>query len=250
MVTAHKQKTALIQTSMFTKSVVFSLGLCALGVVTGARALADSIGQPWQAVATERADVNFLSARDPDEFMSDMAPKLTPSVVLLTREDAVARELLANSRTLSEQQALRTAAALCDEARIQGYDPLLFLAVIHIESYYNHLAVSPVGAEGLMQLMPETAAFLAERGNVKWPDKHSFDPVLNVRLGVRYVADLHRSFDNMDHALTAYNRGPHATRTILRNYGALPETVREFYAGKVLERYRVLVSNYGHLPLT
>ena len=116
---------------------------------TAARAVADNV------VASRHGAVLGLSSpRDPDLFLNDIAPVMPPPVVLLTREDAVAQEILSNSPTLSEAQAVRTAQALCDEARTLGYDPLLFLAVIHIESYYNHLAVSPVGAEGLMQLMP------------------------------------------------------------------------------------------------
>ena len=57
----------------------------------------------------------------------------------------------------------RTAQALCEEADELGYDPLMFLALIHVESNYNHLAISYVGAEGLMQLMPPTAEWTAER---------------------------------------------------------------------------------------
>jgi soluble lytic murein transglycosylase-like protein len=223
------------------------VGLALLGFFgTAARAVADNV------VALHHGAVTSLtSVRDPDLFLQDMAPVLPPPVVLLTREDAVAQEILSNSPTLSQAQALRTAQALCEEARSLGYDPLLFLAVIHIESFYNHLAISPVGAEGLMQLMPGTAEFMAERGKMPWPDNHSFDPVLNVRLGVRYLVELHREFHlRMDHALTAYNRGPHNTHYILTNYGELPDAVRDFYAGKVLDRYHTLVAAYGHLPLS
>lgn len=191
----------------------------------------------------------FSTPRDPDQFMEDNAPVLPPPVVLLTREDAVAQELLANSRTLSEAQALSTAQALCEEARHLHYDPLLFLAVIHIESFYNHLALSPVGAEGLMQLMPGTAEYMADRGKMPWPDRHSFDPVINVRLGVRYLGELNKEFKGrMDHALTAYNRGPHTTHYILQHHGELPEAIRDFYATKVLDRYGSLKAAYGHLP--
>lgn len=223
------------------------VGLALMAVCgTAARAVADNV------VASRHGAVLGLSTpRDPDVFLNDIAPVLPPPVVLLTREDAVAQEILTNSPTMSEAQALRTAQALCDEARQLGYDPLLFLAVIHIESYYNHLAISPVGAEGLMQLMPGTAEFMAERGKMPWPDNHTFDPVLNVRLGVRYLVELHREFSmNMEAALTAYNRGPHATHYILQQHGALPAPVRDFYATKVLDRYQSLKAAYGHLPLS
>ena len=221
--------------------MVVGLGLLALMV--GANAMFQLV----EASLPPRGSA-FVGRVDPEVFAQALAPGLPVPVVLLTREDAVAQELLANSRTMNQTQALRTAQALCEEARAVGRDPLLFLAVIHIESLYNHLAISPVGAEGLMQLMPETAQFLAARGRVAWPDNHSFDPVLNVRLGVRYLAELDRMFHGMDLALTAYNRGPHNTRAILQRYGSMPDAVREFYAAKVLSRHQVLVRAYGNLP--
>ena len=187
--------------------------------------------------------------RNPDDFVADIAPALPMPVVIFTREDAVAQEIVANSRTLSRGQALLTAQTLCQEAHRLGYDPLLFLAVISVESSFNHLALSPVGAEGLMQLMPGTAEFLADRGKLSWADRQSFDPVLNVRLGTRYLAELNHMFRNhMDEALTAYNRGPANTRYILQHHGHLPADIRAFYAGRVLDKYRQLKGTYGSLP--
>ncbi|MEZ4272590.1 MAG: transglycosylase SLT domain-containing protein [Myxococcota bacterium] len=117
-----------------------------------------------------------------------------------------------------------------------------------MESNYNHLAISPVGAEGLMQLMPPTAAWTANKYDLQWPEQHSFDPELNVRLGARYLALLTREFKgHMDLALTAYNRGPSATRYILGRHGRLPKDVRDFYATKVLDKYSALKHMYGHL---
>ena len=225
---------------------VLALALLAVSMGTGARALAENVVGAFRGSKV----TILLTARDPEQFLAELTPVMPRPVVLLSREDAVAQEILARSRTMTETQALRTAQALCEEARRLGYDPLLFLAVIHIESFYDHLAISPVGAEGLMQLMPPTAAFMAERGKMPWPDQHSFDPVLNVRLGVRYLVELHHEFRRMDYALTAYNRGPYNTHYILRNYGDLPAHVRDFYATKVLDRYETLKGLYGHLPMS
>ncbi|MEM6734223.1 MAG: lytic transglycosylase domain-containing protein, partial [Myxococcota bacterium] len=116
------------------------------------------------------------------------------------------------------------------------------------ESYFDHLAVSPVGAEGLMQLMPATAEWMAERVDVEWPDGNSFDPEVNVTLGIRYFGFLYSRFHRFDHALTAYNRGPAATRYILGTHGRLPHEIHDFYAGKVLDRYRSLLYRYGEVP--
>lgn len=243
MSTRKPANTAKTRRSLGPALAAVTLVVLALGV--GAQAIADGAVGP----VGEGAQAMLVSDRDPDAFLADIAPASQPPVVLFTREDAVAREIMVNSRTLSQGQAMHTAQALCQEARRLGYDPLLFLAVIYVESSYNHLALSPVGAEGLMQLMPGTAEFLAGRGKLNWSDRQSFDPVLNVRLGVRYIAELNRMFhQHMDVALTAYNRGPANTRFIMQHHGALPAKVREFYAGRVLEKYRHLKAAYGSLP--
>jgi soluble lytic murein transglycosylase-like protein len=174
-------------------------------------------------------------------------PRVIPS---LTREAVVARELALRSRSLSASAAQRTAKALCAEAQRLGYDPLMFLAVIHVESSYNHKAVSPVGAVGLMQLMPSTAAGLAKYLRMDWRAELAMEPVVNVRLGVRYLVQLRKSFHSWDLALTAYNRGAGATRKIVRESGGLPENIRDSYATKVLRKYTALKKRYGHLPVS
>ena len=101
-----------------------------------------------------------------------------------------------------------------------------------------------------MQLMPPTAEWMAKRHHIAWNDGNSFDPVLNVRLGSRYLVELHKSLGRMDYALTAYNRGPQNTRIIVARHGGLPPEIHSFYSGKVLERYEQLRGRYGHLPFS
>jgi TolA-binding protein len=88
-------------------------------------------------------------------------------------------------------------------------DPNLILAIIREESYFNPNAQSPVGAIGLMQLMPSTALEAARKGGIIIPNnKLLFDPDINIKLGNIYYAELKKSLLNRDIlAVLAYNGG-------------------------------------------
>ena len=83
-------------------------------------------------------------------------------------------------------------------------DPLVVLALIRQESVFNPLARSPVGARGLMQLMPSTARRL--KRSVR--DKHLVNPQINIELGTKYFKGLVKRYDgNLVYVLSAYNAG-------------------------------------------
>jgi soluble lytic murein transglycosylase len=96
------------------------------------------------------------------------------------------------------------------EARRHGLDPFMIAGLIRQESLFNPIAVSPVGAVGLMQVMPATARGLAPRAGVRpfSPDMLR-DPDVNVRLGTLFLAEQMRRWGgNKNDVFAAYNAGP------------------------------------------
>ena len=90
-------------------------------------------------------------------------------------------------------------------------DPDLVNSVIRAESGFNVRAVSPKGAQGLMQLMPQTASQLGVQ--------NAFDPQANVEAGTRYLRELLERYNfDLIKALAAYNAGPQR----VEQYGGVP----------------------------
>ncbi|MEW6771224.1 MAG: lytic transglycosylase domain-containing protein [Bacillota bacterium] len=92
-------------------------------------------------------------------------------------------------------------------ARENGLDPLLVTAIIKVESNFNPGAVSPRGAVGLMQLMPETARWVAAKRGEPFNTALLFDPEANIRFGTWYLTHLRQEFGDTLLALAAYNGG-------------------------------------------
>jgi len=137
--------------------------------------------------------------------------------------DEVADEVAATTGTRAELEALAA-----DVARRHGLDPALVLAVASVESGFRPKAVSPKGAQGLMQLMPATATSLGVTD--------AFDPETNLEGGSRYLAELIALYDgDLTKALAAYNAGPGAVK---RHGGVPPYQETRAYVKKVLERYK------------
>ncbi|MCA9757496.1 MAG: lytic transglycosylase domain-containing protein [Candidatus Eisenbacteria bacterium] len=108
----------------------------------------------------------------------------------------------------------------------------LLKAVVQVESGGNVRAVSPKGAQGLMQLMPGTARELG----VSDP----FDPEQNVRGGAAYLAKQIERFGDLPRALAAYNAGPGAVQ---RHGGVPPYRETQRYVSRVLGLAKELETN-------
>ncbi len=107
-------------------------------------------------------------------------------------------------------------------------DPALIRAVIQVESNFNRKAVSPKGAQGLMQLMPATIW--------RFSVGDAYDPHENIGAGARYLRQLLDLFrGDLPLALAAYNAGENA---VLRYKGIPPYAETRDYVAKVLSLYR------------
>ncbi len=133
-----------------------------------------------------------------------------------------------------EKVALNTqsfGAEIQQAALANGVDIALIRAIIHAESAYQADAVSPKGAQGLMQLMPQTAKML----QVNDP----FNPANNIEGGARHLAELMQQFDgDVTLVAAAYNAGAGA----VQKYGGVPpyDETREY-----VRRVNILSKRYS-----
>jgi len=160
-----------------------------------------------------------------------------------SKERFIAQVLAERARHLGASDRDHIAAVLLRAERASGVDALLLLSVMEEESAYRIRAASRRGAIGLMQVRPATARAVANRHGIKWAGNESlYEPRVNVRIGAAYLAQLRSSMKSWDLALTAYHRGPTAARRLRRRAPDRRPTSR--YAGRVLERHRILRETY------
>ena len=133
-------------------------------------------------------------------------------------------------------------------------DPYLIAAVIRVESKFDSAALSPRGAKGLMQIMPETGLWIAEQTNIEnFTTEALFNPAVNIQMGTWYLSGLFEEFNgNLPQILAAYNAGRGRVSEWLsdevwdgtfENRASIPYGETRVFVRKVLqtyERYREL----------
>jgi soluble lytic murein transglycosylase len=141
-------------------------------------------------------------------------------------------------------------------ATARGIDPYLVAALIRQESRFSPEAVSPVGARGLMQLMPATANRLARQAGRPEPTARELErPEVNIEHGTAYLRELFDRYDAaLDRILAAYNAGEDAVAKWERRFPGVAadefverisyRETREFVKA-VLRNYRVYRALYG-----
>jgi len=124
-------------------------------------------------------------------------------------------------------------SVLHETNKYEGIDYQMVLGLIVVESRGNIKATSPVGARGLMQIMPATGQFIAASFSEKWEGRQSlYEVERNIRYGVWYLDHLQKQFpDNEQAMVAAYNWGPPNVRNRMKKGHALPRV----YPRKVRE---------------
>ena len=155
-----------------------------------------------------------------------------------TDRRALASRALRLQKNRIKRKAQRYHKIIVQTAKRHNIDPSLIKAIIMAESGYNPRAESRKGAQGLMQLMPQTAELLGVTDG--------FNPEENIRGGVRYFKMLLESFDgDIRLALAAYNAGSR----YVREYGGVPPfNATRTYIWKVFEYQKIYRDEMENLP--
>src|SRR5580704_6000067 len=158
-------------------------------------------------------------------------PAPTPRAVSVVRADArsgrLVRSIVRKAKPMDSDSSDSGVRTLVEEAaKNLDVSPALVDSVIQVESNYNPYAVSPKGAQGLMQLMPATAR--------RFGVTNSFDAKQTIEGGVRYLKFLQDTFKDDRLAIAAYNAGEGA----VTKYGDVPPYAEtKSYVAKVGSRY-------------
>lgn len=93
----------------------------------------------------------------------------------------------------------------------------LVASVINVESSYKKEAISPVGAKGLMQILPSTFQYVCELNDIDFDENKMAQPDYNIQIGCLYLKYLFNKFENTQTVLCAYNAGETIVRSWLNN---------------------------------
>ena len=172
---------------------------------------------------------------------------------------AMGAVLLFTSEDTSKETVVLYPMEYTDQIRANaasfGLDPAYVASVILAESAYDPLAVSNVNAQGLMQIMPETAQWIAGKFDESYVEGCLFDPDTNIRYGCWYLGFLmDRYGGDMRCSSAAYHSGQGTVDKWLKDpaYSAdgvtlnvIPGSNADTYVNRILEYYEKYVELYG-----
>ncbi|MGO1075999.1 transglycosylase SLT domain-containing protein [Inquilinus sp. CA228] len=223
------------------------------GDLARAARLLDAVGQRDRADLFLRKLMVDADTAEKNRLLATLATSMQYPFVAVRAGKAAARE------GLTVIDAAYPLVPLPDD--LSGLPPALVLGLARQESEFNATAVSSAGAIGLMQLLPGTARDVSRAlGIDHTTGMLSGDPVHNLRLGSRYLADLIRRYDgNWPRAIAAYNAGFGRVDTWAPTPSKTPEQVVDWiesiplpetrsYVQRVLENTQVYRLRLGEAP--
>ena len=182
-------------------------------------------------LAPDAESASTASDSNYDKSTTDDKHDGSKRYILLVEDELLPSNEKFPTKTTDNSPSNLIADAVTRAARLTSIEPALLHAIIRVESNYNPNALSPRGAQGLMQLMPSTA----KRFNVH----NAYDPKQNILGGAQYLSELQTLFKgNLQLVLAAYNAGPNA----VSKYGFKipPYLETRLYVPKVLSFYQQL----------
>lgn len=202
------------------------IAVLALGFATWPVATTSSATVPAAAASSTAEELRLLSSLARWVSHPDSGP-VVPQIALEREGFEVFRSWNRREQRREVVAELPWGPSIYEAAQRYGLDSLLVASVVEVESGFRSDRVSPRGALGLMQLMPDTAAELRAEDPT--------DPQQNLDAGARYLRLLIDRFDgDLLLALAAYNAGPNA---VIRAGGVPPYRETQQYVEKVLARY-------------
>lgn len=136
-----------------------------------------------------------------------------------------------------KKQSGNLSATILTESERKGFDPIFVLAVIQTESQFDPTILGSHGEIGLMQIKPDTAKWIAQKEGIPWKGKKTLkNPIMNVKIGIAYMAFLRKNFAGAArHYVAAYNMGPANVRR-LASQSIQPRD----YPSRVMENYNII----------
>ena len=158
------------------------------------------------------------------------------------------------AKHLRNRRELAVYSTVLNAAAAYNVCPAMVLAVCRTESDFRENALSPAGAVGLMQILPETFCYLRdEHLHEDLPDSALYDPAVNIRYGTYYLSYLFERFGSWQVTLAAYNAGEGrvtewlADKTLSdgKELISIPFEETEHYVAATLDAYRYYLEKYN-----
>lgn len=172
----------------------------------------------------------ILAVAPAETLNSEASKAASPHAVSVVRADTrtgrLVRSIVVSPKPATKSLDSAVQGIVDETAKSLDVNPSLVHSVIEVESNYNPFAISPKGAQGIMQLMPETAR--------RFGVENTFDARQNIEGGIKYLKFLQQTFGDDRLAIAAYNAGEKA----VQKYGSVPpypETKN--YVQKVSQKY-------------